>query len=98
MVRGAARLNLRQLDAMPYQANVREHEQLLSAYIPVAEVAALFEECRSAGAEFQQTLETKPWGGRRNSSYAIPTAICSVSAAPEALAAIAAYFSAAFVL
>jgi len=64
MVRGAARLNLRQLDAMPYQANVREHEQLLSAYIPVAEVAALFEECRSAGAEFQQTLETKPWGAQ----------------------------------
>ena len=64
MARAGARLNLRQLDAMPYQDNVREHEQLLAAYIPVANVAELFEEYRLAGADFQQKLETKPWGAQ----------------------------------
>ena len=62
--RGGARLNLRQLDAMPYQGDIREREQLLAAYIPVANVAALFEECRLAGADLQQKLETKPWGAQ----------------------------------
>jgi uncharacterized glyoxalase superfamily protein PhnB len=64
VVRGGARLNLRQLDAMPYQGHIREREQLLAAYIPVANVAALFEEYRLAGADFQQKLETKPWGAQ----------------------------------
>jgi uncharacterized glyoxalase superfamily protein PhnB len=64
IARGQAKLNLRQLDAMPYQPDIREREQLLSAYVPVADVGELFEEYRLAGADFQQKLETKPWGAR----------------------------------
>lgn len=64
VTRGNAKLNLRQLDALPYQGSVREHEQLLSAYIPVENVAALFEEFRLAGNDFQQKLDIKPWGAQ----------------------------------
>ena len=62
--RGGARLNLRQLDAMPFQKGIRDREHLLAAYLPVANVVALFEEHRLAGADFQQKLETKPWGAQ----------------------------------
>jgi hypothetical protein len=60
-MRGGARLNLRQLDAMPYKLGICEREQLLAAYIPLANVAELFDDYRLAGADFQQKLETKPW-------------------------------------
>lgn len=60
--RGDARLNLRHVDESPFVADVREQEQLLSAYITTADAGALFLEFQDAGADFQETLQVKPWG------------------------------------
>ncbi len=60
--RGAARLNLRHVDASPFDGNVREREVLLSAYIPVEDVKALYAEYQASGVDFQQPLATQRWG------------------------------------
>jgi catechol 2,3-dioxygenase-like lactoylglutathione lyase family enzyme len=60
--RGAARLNLRHVDASPFDGDVREREVLLSAYIPVENMRALYVEYQASGAEFQQPLTKQPWG------------------------------------
>lgn len=60
--RDDARLNLRHVDESPFVADMREQEQLLSAYITTADAEALFREFQDAGADFQETLQVKPWG------------------------------------
>jgi uncharacterized glyoxalase superfamily protein PhnB len=62
VTRGGARLNFRCVDAPVFVSGIREREQLLSAYVPVRNVEALYREYQAAGADFHQPLEHKPWG------------------------------------
>jgi uncharacterized glyoxalase superfamily protein PhnB len=41
---------------------VRDAEQLLSAYVLVADATSLFVEYDAAGVDFHTRLERKPWG------------------------------------
>ena len=60
--RDRARLNLRHVDGVVFNGDVRARESLLSAYIPVQEVQALYNEYRSAGVPLHQALTEQPWG------------------------------------
>ena len=60
VVRGGARLNLRQVDT-PVR---RDAEQLLEATITLEDTKPLFLEYQKAGVEFVQPLRTEPWGAR----------------------------------
>jgi catechol 2,3-dioxygenase-like lactoylglutathione lyase family enzyme len=60
--RGAAVLNIRHVDRMPFDGDVREREVLLAAYIETSDIAKLFAEYDRAGVDFQERLTTKPWG------------------------------------
>jgi len=62
--RDAARLNLRRVDAPLIARDLREREQLLSAYLPVENVKALFLEFKERGADFLENLKTQPWGAQ----------------------------------
>lgn len=65
--RDQALLNLRHVDASPFDGAMREREELLSASIgagSAAAIRALFDEFKAAGVDFSQTLEQKPWGAR----------------------------------
>ena len=64
VVRGGARLNLRQLDDPVIDPARRDAEQLLSASITLEDAKALFLEYQKAGVEFVQPLRTEPWGAR----------------------------------
>ena len=55
-------VNLRHVDASPWDAAVRDEEQLLSASIVVSDAGALFLECRDAGADLHDALREQPWG------------------------------------
>jgi len=59
-----ARINLRCVDRPVFVEGIREAEALLSAYIVVDDVDALFAEMQRRGAEFQQELTEQPWGVR----------------------------------
>lgn len=61
LVRDGALLNLRHVDESPWVAGVRDDEQLLSAYVLVADAKALFLECQAKGVDFHTRLERKPW-------------------------------------
>ncbi len=62
--RDGARLNLRHLDAPPFDPALRDREQLLSATIALDDAEALFLEYRAADVVFAQPLRTEPWGAR----------------------------------
>ena len=61
VARDGVRLNLRQVDAPVFDDARRQRESLLSAYIDVRDVDALYAQLQRAGAQFQQTLTTQPW-------------------------------------
>jgi catechol 2,3-dioxygenase-like lactoylglutathione lyase family enzyme len=64
IVRDAARVNLRALNAQAIDPDLRDRERLLSASITVDNIAALAEEFQAAGIELAQPLRTEDWGAR----------------------------------
>jgi catechol 2,3-dioxygenase-like lactoylglutathione lyase family enzyme len=64
VVRGGARLNLRQVDVPVIDPVPRDAEQLLAASIALDDAGPLFLEYQEAGVEFVQPLRTEPWGAR----------------------------------
>ena len=65
--RDNARLNLRMVSEPVFAGDVREREQLLSASLAVgrtSQIKKLFDEFKSSGVLFQQTLKKEPWGAR----------------------------------
>ena len=62
LVRDGALLNVRHVDESPWVAGVRDAEQLLSAYVLVADATSLFLELQANSVEFHARLERKPWG------------------------------------
>lgn len=59
--RGAARVNLRHVDASPFLEGVRDRDALLSAAISVDDATALFAEYQARGVSMQQELARRPW-------------------------------------
>jgi len=59
--RGDALLNLRHVDESPWVDGVRDAEQLLSAYVLIADAKALFVDYQEAGVDFQERLSRRPW-------------------------------------
>jgi catechol 2,3-dioxygenase-like lactoylglutathione lyase family enzyme len=67
VIRDEARLNLRLVCEPVFVGDIREREKLLSASITVDsadEILQLFDQYKSAGADFNQTLKKEPWGAR----------------------------------
>ena len=62
LTRDGARLNLRFVDESPWRDGVRDAEQLLSAYVLVADAKSLFVAYDTTGVDFHTRLERKPWG------------------------------------
>jgi catechol 2,3-dioxygenase-like lactoylglutathione lyase family enzyme len=65
--RDQARLNLRHVDQSPFDNQLREREDLLSAVLTVDSVAgiqALFREVKGAGASLHQELRRELWGAQ----------------------------------
>jgi uncharacterized glyoxalase superfamily protein PhnB len=65
--RDSARINLRCVTPPAIDPALRDREELLSATLTVAtsdEIKQLFLEFQDAGANFAQTLKSKPWGAR----------------------------------
>ncbi len=62
VMRDKARLNLRCVDGPIVDRDLREREHLLSAYVPVENVDALYTEYKSRGVDFHQPLAKQPWG------------------------------------
>lgn len=65
--RDDARINLRLVCEPVFAGDVREREILLSASITVEsaeEIHQLFDQYKSAGVDFRQTLKKEPWGAR----------------------------------
>jgi len=62
--RDDAKLNLRAMDASPFDPKVRDREQLLCASITLDDADALFVEYQASGVDFAQTLRNEPWGAR----------------------------------
>lgn len=62
LTRDGARFNLRRVDVSPWVDGVRDAEQLLSAYVLVADAKALFVEHQDRGVDFHERLRRKPWG------------------------------------
>jgi uncharacterized glyoxalase superfamily protein PhnB len=63
--RDAARLNLRHVDAPPFDSKLRDREDLLSAVLTldsVAGIESLFDKVKAAGAPLHQELRREPWG------------------------------------
>jgi len=61
--RGGACLHLRGVHEPVFKERIREEEQLLAAFLEVANVKGLFAECKAAGASFVHPLRKEPWGG-----------------------------------
>lgn len=61
VVRGAAGLNLRHVDALPFDAAMRARESLLAATLIVRNLKALFVQYKEAGLEFHQPYREQPW-------------------------------------
>lgn len=64
VVRGGARLNLRQVDVPVLDPVRRDAEQLLAASIALDDASALYREYEEAGVELVQPLRTESWGAR----------------------------------
>jgi catechol 2,3-dioxygenase-like lactoylglutathione lyase family enzyme len=64
MARGGARLNLRHVDALPFDVAERAREDLLAATIVVRNAKALFLSYEAAGLAFHQRYREQPWGAR----------------------------------
>ena len=64
VVRGGARLNLRQVDDLAIDPIRRNTEQLLAATLTLDDAKPLYLEYQKAGVEFVQQLRTEPWGAR----------------------------------
>ena len=64
VVRGGARLNLRQVDVPVLDPVRRDAEQLLAASIALDDASALYREYHEAGVELVQPLRTESWGAR----------------------------------
>jgi catechol 2,3-dioxygenase-like lactoylglutathione lyase family enzyme len=62
VVRGAAGLNLRHVDQSPWDAGLRDREDLLAATIIVRNAKSLFVSFKEAGVPFHQTYREQPWG------------------------------------
>jgi len=65
--RDRARLNLRMVCEPVFVGDIRERENLLSASMTVDsadEIRRLFDQYKSAGIDFNQTLKKEPWGAR----------------------------------
>lgn len=61
--RGAANLHLRFVHEPVITTGVREREDgLISAFVEVDDIQALFAEYKAAGVEFAQRLRKEPWG------------------------------------
>ena len=60
--RGAACLHLRFVHEPVFKEGVREHEQLISAFLDVDNIKGLFAEYKAAGVDFVQPLKKEPWG------------------------------------
>lgn len=63
--RGAACLNLRQVEGPVLDSTTRAREELLAVSMTVAtagEIKLLFREFQSAGVPFHQKLKKQPWG------------------------------------
>ena len=67
VMRDEARLNLRLVCEPVFVGDIREREKLLSASMTVDsadEIHRLFDQYKSAGVDFNQTLKKEPWGAR----------------------------------
>lgn len=64
VVRGGARLNLRQVDEPIVDPRRRDREQLLAASIALDDPAPLFAEYQRAGVDLAQALRREPWGAQ----------------------------------
>jgi catechol 2,3-dioxygenase-like lactoylglutathione lyase family enzyme len=62
LARGGARLNLRHVDALPFDVAERSRERLLAATIVVRNAKALFLTFKEAGLDFHQPYREQPWG------------------------------------
>jgi catechol 2,3-dioxygenase-like lactoylglutathione lyase family enzyme len=62
VVRDAAGLNLRHVDQHPFDAAVRDREDLLAVTIIVRNAKELFLSFEEAGLSFHQTHREQPWG------------------------------------
>jgi catechol 2,3-dioxygenase-like lactoylglutathione lyase family enzyme len=61
--RDGATLHLRFTHEPVISGAMREHEQLISAFIDVENIKELFAEYRAANVEFQEGLKREAWGG-----------------------------------
>ena len=61
VVRGAAGLNLRHVDELPFDPEARAREDLLSATLVVRNLKSLFLAYERAGVAFHQTYREQPW-------------------------------------
>jgi catechol 2,3-dioxygenase-like lactoylglutathione lyase family enzyme len=61
--RDGARLHLRFVHEPAFAEGVVEREQLLAAYLDVADAKALFAEYLAAGVPMHSRLKKEPWGG-----------------------------------
>jgi len=62
VARDGAAFNLRRVHETPFVAGRRDTEQLLSVAIRTTDAKALFLRYQDAGVDFQERLQTKPWG------------------------------------
>lgn len=62
IVRDAARINLRHVDRIPMDPDLRNREQLLAATLVVRNAKALFVSYKAAGLPFHQSYREQPWG------------------------------------
>jgi catechol 2,3-dioxygenase-like lactoylglutathione lyase family enzyme len=60
--RGGACLHLRFVHEPVFKDQIREQEQLLSAFLDVDNIQSLFAEFKAAGVSFAQPLRKEPWG------------------------------------
>lgn len=64
VARDSVRLNLRHVDAPVWDDARRRRESLLSVYVEVSDVDALYAEFAAAGVELPQPLTSQAWGTR----------------------------------
>jgi catechol 2,3-dioxygenase-like lactoylglutathione lyase family enzyme len=62
VARGGALLNLRHVDALPFDVAARRREELLAVTLVVRNAKALFLSFKEAGLEFHQPYREQPWG------------------------------------
>ena len=64
VARNGVRLNLRHVDTPVFDDGRRQRESLLSVYVEVDDVDAIYAQFQRAGAQFQQPLTIQPWNRR----------------------------------